>query len=217
MSRNHRQGIVKQARALLMAAVFALLHLGSAAAQNKASSLLVMGDSLSAAYGLKVEQGWVSLLAKKLEKEGGRWQVVNASISGETTAGGASRIANELKQHRPGLVVIELGANDGLRGLPLEIAESNLDKMIQASKTAGADVLLVGMHIPPNYGPDYTQAFHGMYAELAKRHGVTLLPFLMAPIAADRGNYLEDNLHPTAAAQPALLAHVWTALAPMLK
>ncbi len=217
MSHSQRQGIVKQVQTLLIAAALTLLHLGSAAAQNKAPSLLVMGDSLSAAYGLKVEQGWVSLLAKKLEQEGNRWRVVNASISGETTAGGASRISNELKRHSPRLVIIELGANDGLRGLPLEIAESNLDKMIQASKTSGARVLLVGMHIPPNYGPDYTQSFHGMYADLAKRHEVALLPFLMEPIAADRGNYLDDNLHPTAAAQPALLAHLWAVLAPMLK
>lgn len=219
MSRSHRQGIVKWARVLLIAAAFTLSYLGPAAAENKASrvpSLLVMGDSLSAAYGLKVEQGWVSLLAKKLEQEGA-WRVVNASISGETTAGGVSRIANELKQHSPGLVIIELGANDGLRGLPLEIALANLDKMIQASKSSGARVLLVGMRIPPNYGPDYTQAFHAMYADLAKRHDVALLPFLMEPIAANRDNYLDDNLHPTAAAQPALLAHVWTALAPMLK
>jgi acyl-CoA thioesterase I len=217
MSRSHRQGIVKQVQTLLIAAALTLLHLGSAAAENKASSLLVMGDSLSAAYGLKVEEGWVSLLAKKLEQEGSRWQVVNASISGETTAGGASRISGELKQHSPRLVIIELGANDGLRGLPLEIAQSNLDKMIQASKTSGARVLLVGMHIPPNYGPDYAQAFHGMYADLASRHGVALLPFLMQPIAEKRENYLDDNMHPTAAAQPALLAHVWTVLAPMLK
>lgn len=220
MSRSHRQGIVKWARALLIAAAFTLSYLGPAAAENKASrghSLLVMGDSLSAAYGLKVEQGWVSLLAKRLEHEGSTWRVVNASISGETTAGGVSRIANELKQHGPGLVIIELGANDGLRGLPLEIALANLDKMIQASKSSGARVLLLGMHIPPNYGPDYTQAFHAMYADLAKRHDVALLPFLMEPIAANRDNYLDDNLHPTAAAQPALLAHVWTVLGPMLK
>jgi acyl-CoA thioesterase I len=217
MSRSHRQGIVKWTQSLLIAAAFTVLHLGPAAAENKASSLLVMGDSLSAAYGLKVEQGWVSLLARKLEQEGRPWQVINASISGETTAGGASRIANELKRHKPRLVIIELGANDGLRGLPLDISEANLGKMIQAAKTTGARVLLVGMHIPPNYGPDYTQAFHGMYADLAERHDVALLPFLMQPIAADRGNYLDDNLHPTAAAQPELLAHVWTVLAPMLK
>jgi len=217
MCRNRPQGFVKFVRTLMLSGALLLIHLGPALAENKASSLLVMGDSLSAAYGLQVEQGWVSLLAKKLEQEGSAWRVVNASISGETTAGGVSRIANELKQHSPRLVIIELGANDGLRGLPLEIALANLDKMIQTSKAAGARVLLLGMHIPPNYGPDYTQAFHAMYADLAKRHEVALLPFLMEPIAANRDNYLDDNLHPTAAAQPALLAHVWTVLAPMLR
>lgn len=217
MSQIHRQGTVKWAQALLFAAVLTMSQLGPAMAENKAPSLLVMGDSLSAAYGMTVEQGWVSLLASKLQQEEKSWRVVNASISGETTAGGVSRIAGELKQHSPKLVIIELGANDGLRGLPLEIAQSNLDRIIQLSKKSGASVLLIGMRIPPNYGPDYTQAFHSMYADLAKRNEVALLPFLMEPIAANRDNYLEDNLHPTVAAQPVLLAHVWTALAPMLR
>ncbi len=217
MSRNHPQGFVKTLRTLSVALILMLIDVGSVGAGDKAHSLLVMGDSLSAAYGLKVEQGWVSLLARKLEQEKPTWQVVNASISGETTAGGASRIEGELKQHRPQLVIIELGANDGLRGLPLDVAEANLERMILASKAAGARVLLVGMRIPPNYGPDYTEAFQAMYDELAARHQLPLLKFLMDPIAADRNNYLDDNLHPSAAAQPMLLAHVWGTLAPLLR
>ena len=194
----------------------AFAYLGTAAAADKAPTLLVMGDSLSAAYGLKAEQGWVSLLSQRLADENRGWRVVNASVSGETTAGGAARIAGEIAEHAPALVVIELGANDGLRGLPTELAAANLDRMIAASKKAGARVLLIGMRIPPNYGPEYTAAFEAMYRDLASRHEVALLPFLMAPIAADRDKFLQDNLHPTAAAQPLLLAHVWPALLPLL-
>ncbi len=172
-------------------------------------TVLVVGDSLSAAYNLSKEQGWVHLLGEKLAQEHPGWTVVNASISGETTAGGAARIEADLKAHEPSVVIIELGANDGLRGLDLGQARANLARMITASQAAGAKVLLIGMHIPPNYGPDYTQAFHGMFAELAEAHGTALLPFLLEPIAADREAFLPDNLHPTAEAQPRLLAHVW--------
>lgn len=217
MYRIAAQGIVNATRSAALALLVLLLHLGPAMAKDKAPGLLVMGDSLSAAYGLQVEQGWVSLLTQKLAAEHSPWQVINASISGETTAGGVARIAKELTLHAPKLVVIELGANDGLRGLPLDIAVANLEKMIVASRQAGARVLLLGMRIPPNYGPEYTEAFHAMYADLASKHNVALLPFLMAPIATDRSNYQDDNLHPTAAAQPALLAHVWSALAPLLR
>jgi acyl-CoA thioesterase I len=213
VSRIRLQGFVKSVFVLFLA----LFYLGPLMAADKAHSLLVMGDSLSAAYGLKVEEGWVSLLARKLEQQGSPWRVINASISGETTAGGASRIDNEIRQHKPQLVIIELGANDGLRGLPLDVAVANLERMISASKASGARVLLIGMRIPPNYGPVYTEAFQAMYVDLAKSHQLPLLSFLMAPIAMDRSNYQDDNLHPTAAAQPVLLAHVWTALAPLLK
>lgn len=216
MSRIRMQSFVKSLSGMLFAGFLLLLYLGPTTASDKAPSLLVMGDSLSAAYGLKVEEGWVRLLARKLEQQGSPWRVVNASISGETTAGGASRIDNELRQHQPQLVVIELGANDGLRGLPLELAIANIERMIVASKQSGARVLLIGMRIPPNYGPEYTNGFQAMYADIAKRQNVPLLPFLMAPIAVDRSNYQDDNLHPTAAAQPLLLAHVWTRLESLL-
>ena len=210
---------------LLMAAMFlfAPLH---AMAQAKAQAatrtapartVLVMGDSLSAAYGLSAPQGWVALTGARIATSHPGWRVVNASISGETTAGGAARIGAQLKRVKPSVVVIALGANDGLRGLPLAQTKANLDRMIVASKAAGARVLLVGMRIPPNYGRDYTQGFEANYAALAKSRDVPLVPFLLAPIAADRANFQEDNLHPVAAAQPKIRDHVWKALDPLLR
>jgi acyl-CoA thioesterase-1 len=180
-------------------------------------TVLVMGDSLSAAYGLAASQGWVALTAGRIAKEKPTWRVVNASISGETTAGGAARIDGELKRVQPKLVVIALGGNDGLRGLPLVQTKSNLERMIKASKTAGAQVLLVGMRIPPNYGREYTQGFEGNYTALAKQYTVPLVPFLLEPIARDRANFQDDNIHPVASAQPKLRDHVWKTLGPLLK
>lgn len=180
-------------------------------------TVLVMGDSLSAAYGLSAAQGWVALTADRVSKTQPGWRVVNASISGETTAGGASRIAAELQRHKPAVVVIELGANDGLRGLSLNQTRANLDKMIRAAQQGKAKVLLIGMRIPPNYGPDYTRGFEANYSDLAKQYQVALLPFLLEPIVRDRANFQDDNLHPIASAQPKLRDHVWTALAPLLK
>ena len=178
------------------------------------STVLVVGDSLSAAYGLRAEEGWVALLGEKLAPRG--IAVANASISGETTAGGAGRIDAELARVEPAVVVIALGANDGLRGLPLDAMRANLARMIVASKARGAHVLLVGMRIPPKYGPDYTALFEQTYAALAREHGTALLPFLLEPIAEGRDDFLDDQLHPDAEAQPKLLAHVWPALEPLL-
>lgn len=191
--------------------LLALLLSAAVAATNpvRERTVLVVGDSLSAAYNLSKEEGWVHLMGEKLAAEHPGWTVVNASISGETTAGGAARIEADLKAHEPSIVIIELGANDGLRGLDLAQARANLTRMISASQAAGAKVLLIGMHIPPNYGPDYTEAFHGMFAELSEAHDTALLPFLLEPIATDREAFLPDNLHPTAEAQPRLLEHVW--------
>jgi acyl-CoA thioesterase I len=179
--------------------------------------LLVMGDSLSAAYGLPSEQGWVQLLQQRLAGENGGWRVVNASVSGETTAGGASRVAQEIARHRPDALLIALGANDGLRGLPIDAAQANLQRMIDAARGAGAEVLLVGMRMPPNFGPDYTGQFEAMYRQLARDNEIALLPFLLEPIATDRAAFMADNLHPVAAAQPRLLDHVWPALQPVLQ
>jgi len=189
----------------------------AAPAAQPARTVLVMGDSLSAGYGLAASQGWVALTADRIAKTKPGWRVVNASISGETTAGGASRIDGELKRNKPAVVVIELGANDGLRGLPLSQSRANLDRMIGASKKAGAKVLLIGMRMPPNLGREYTQGFSDNFAALAKQHGIALLPFLLEPIALDRAAFQDDNLHPIASAQPKLRDHVWTQLAPLLR
>jgi len=201
---------------LLMALALATWMLPAAAASEQ-RTVLVMGDSLSAAYGLAPEQGWVALMAKRLQASHPGWTVANASISGETTAGGASRIATELERHRPDVVVIELGANDGLRGLPLEHTRGNLERMIVAAKGSGARVLLLGMRLPPNFGPQYTQGFERNFSELAEAHGVALLPFLLEPIATDREAFQADNLHPVAEAQPRLRDHVWPMLEPLLR
>ncbi len=186
-----------------------------AAAPQK--TVLVMGDSLSAGYGLAASEGWVSLTADRIAEAKPGWRVVNASISGETTAGGAARIVDAVVRHKPAVVVIELGANDGLRGLPLRDMKRNLARMIGASQSVGAKVLLVGMRIPPNYGPEYTRGFERTYTDLAELFDVALLPFLLQPVATERASFQNDNLHPVAAAQPKLRDHVWTALEPLLK
>lgn len=173
-------------------------------------TLLVLGDSLSAGFGLAAKEGWVWLLQQRVGARG--WRVVNASISGETSAGGRSRISAELQRHKPALVIVALGANDGLRGLPVETAQANLAFILKACKQASAKVLLVGMEMPPNYGASYTEAFRNMYRVLAAKQDVPLLPFLLEPIARDRAAFQSDNLHPVAAAQPRLLEHVWTML-----
>jgi len=180
-------------------------------------TILVMGDSLSAAYGLSTAQGWVALTGAQLARSHPDWRIVNASISGETTAGGVARIDAELKRHRPAVVVIALGANDGLRGLPLKQTRTQLDRMIAAAQASGARVLLVGMRIPPNYGPDYTRDFEDNFRTLAAERKVALLPFLLEPVALERASFQPDNLHPTAATQPKIRDHVWKALAPLLK
>src|SRR5688500_2227505 len=175
-------------------------------------TVLVMGDSLSAAYGLSAAQGWVTLTAERIAERHPDWTIVNASISGETTAGGAARIVDAVVRHRPSVVVIELGANDALRGLPLRESRRNLARMIGAAQGIGAKVLLVGMRMPPNLGRDYTQEFERGYRELSRRFGTALLPFLLEPIAGDRANFQGDNLHPVAGAQAKIRDHVWPAL-----
>jgi acyl-CoA thioesterase-1 len=189
----------------------------SAHSVSAAPTVLVFGDSLSAGYGIAVAQSWPALLEGRLRAERFPHAVVNASISGETTAGGKSRLPAALEQHHPAVVVLALGANDGLRGLPLAQSRANLETMIHAAKRAGARVLLVGMELPPNYGADYTRGFAAMFRELARREKVALLPFLLDPIALDDAAFQPDRLHPTAAAQPKLLEHVWTSLKPLLK
>jgi acyl-CoA thioesterase I len=180
-------------------------------------TVLVVGDSLSAAYGLASREGWVALTAERIAREKPGWRVVNASISGETTAGGAARIVREVVLHRPAVVIIELGGNDALRGLPLRQARLNLARMIGASQGVGAEVVLLGMRIPPNYGRAYADEFERSYVELAQRFGTHLLPFFLAPIAQDRDAFQADNIHPVAAVQPQLRDHVWPVLEPLLR
>jgi acyl-CoA thioesterase-1 len=188
----------------------------TAAAEAPTRNVLVFGDSLSAAYNLAAEQGWVALLDTRMRAETPGFRMVNASISGETSAGGAARFDAALAQHRPAVVVLALGANDGLRGLPLEETRANLEGMVRTAKAAGAEVLVVGIRLPPNYGPDYTEAFYAMFGEIAAAEGAGHLPFLLEPIAFDEDAFQSDRLHPTAEAQPKLAEHVWTQLGPML-
>jgi acyl-CoA thioesterase-1 len=196
--------------------LFTTLVANATTPENAARTLLVFGDSLSTGYGLAPEQGWVSLLGKRLAAREPPWRVVNASVSGETTAGGASRIAAALHEHQPSLVVLALGANDGLRGLPLDQAQANLQRILNATAAARAEVLLIGMRIPPNYGPDDSAQFDALFANVATQNGVATLPFLLEPIAADDSAFQADNLHPVAAVQTKLMEHVWTTLAPII-
>lgn len=201
----------------LVAALVPVIPLPANAAEAKPATILVFGDSLSAAYGIAQDHGWASLLDARLKREKPNYSVANASISGETTSGGLSRIKQALEKQKPAITVIELGANDGLRGLPVPSMRKNLDAMIKLAKAAGSRVLLVGVRMPPNYGADYNRAFEAAFADLAKEHKTGLVPFFFEGFAEKREFYQPDNLHPTAAAQPMLLENVWKALKPMLK
>ena len=178
--------------------------------------MLVYGDSLSAAYGIPAQRGWVALLEERLKRERPDYSVANASISGETTAGGLARLAGVLDRHKPAIVLLELGANDGLRGLPVAAMKKNLAAIIERSQKAGAQVLLIGVRMPPNYGEDYAKAFAGAFAELAAKHKLALLPDLLDGFGEKLELFQADRIHPTESAQPAVLKNVWTKLAPLL-
>lgn len=184
---------------------------GISAAQQ---TILVFGDSLSAGYGIPRESAWATLLQQELRRTHPQYKVVNASISGETTSGGRQRINHALREHKPAIVILELGANDGLRGTPLNITEANLAYIIRRCQSAHARVLLAGMQLPPNYGPDYTTRFRKLYPKLAQRYHVSLLPFLLEGVRDDQ--FQADNLHPVAQAQPHILQNVLRELRPLL-
>jgi acyl-CoA thioesterase-1 len=190
----------------------------AAAAQGaREPVVLVVGDSISAGYGLANGEGWVHLLEDRLAREGYRYRVVNASISGDTTAGGRARLPALLARDKPAVVVLELGGNDALRGGDLRATRDNLDAMIRAAQAAGARVLLVGMQLPPNYGSAYVKRFTAVYEELARTRKVSLVPFVFEGFAEDFGAFQPDRIHPTAAAQPRILDNVWPVLQPLLR
>jgi len=199
-------------------AVVAPAHAQTAAAAQGSSprTVLVVGDSLSAEYGIKRGTGWVPLLSARVSEQYPKFQVVNASISGDTTSGGVARLPALLRQHSPAVVVLELGSNDALRGLPLNMTEQNLRAMTQAARKADAQVLIVGMQIPPNYGRDYAQRFAQLFPAVAKDENARLVPFLMEGIATNRAMFQADGIHPNEDAQPQLLDNVWPTLRPML-
>ena len=184
---------------------------------SPAGIILIVGDSLSAAYGIPLEQGWVSLLQERLDTGGYPYQIVNASISGDTTASARARLPNALASHKPAVVLLELGGNDGLRGLSLAAMKNNLAEMISSAQAAGAQVLLIGVQLPPNYGPRYTERFRSVYHELARAYALTLLPSLVDGIGTEQELMQADGIHPNAAAQPLIRDRVWDALAPLLK
>lgn len=198
-----------------MALLFALAT--PALAQQPLPVILVFGDSLSAGHGIHVEQGWVSLLARKISQLGYGYSVINASVSGETTAGGLDRLPRALELQRPRILILELGSNDGLRSLPLGGTRDNLDRMIALARARGAEVLLLGMRMPPNYGERYTTAFQNMYTELAQAHKISLVPFLLDRAALDPALMQSDGIHPNEAGQPVLLDNVWPKLEPLLR
>lgn len=198
--------------------LFCLLWLNHSIAMSSPApnKVLIVGDSISAAYGIDVEKGWVSLLASKITQENLPYQVINASISGDMTSNGLIRLPKLLKTHKPDVVVIELGGNDGLRGLPIRVIRTNLQRLIQLSKDSQARVLLAGMRIPPNYGSRYTRAFHQVYQDLAEQYEIELIPFLLEGIGDNSQLMQSDGIHPTADAQPLIVQLVWPRIKPLL-
>ncbi len=198
--------------------VLFLWFAASVPAKAETPVILVFGDSISAGYGLAhVEQGWVALLQTRLRTQEYGYQVVNASVSGETTAGGLARLPRALSLHQPRIVILELGGNDGLRALPIAQMRANLEHMVDLSAAAGAKVLLLGMRMPPNYGPDYTEKFRSSYSELARDKNLPLVPFLLNDIALSPALMQADGIHPNELGEPKLLDNVWPQLKPLLK
>ena len=197
--------------------LLAFLGLSSTAVAAGKPVILVLGDSLSAGYGIPVDQGWVARLQHRLDAEGYGYTVVNASVSGETTVGALERLPRALERHKPALVVIELGGNDGLRGLPVTELRANLEALVSVSREAGARVLLAAVRMPPNYGPQYTEKFYAVYEGVARDLRVPWVPFFLEGIALREDLFQDDGIHPDLAAQPILLDNVWPVLKPLLK
>ena len=204
-------------RSLLFAWIAVLFMALPAAAQDNTPVLLVVGDSISAGYGLPGGKVWVDLLAAKLKADGYRYRVVNASISGDTTAGGRARLSQLITQHKPAVMIIELGGNDALRGGRLATTADNLDAMVRMAQAARAQVLIVGMQLPPNYGPAYVKEFSDLFANVAKTRKVPLVPYFFAGFGEDLAYFQPDRIHPSVEAQPRLLDNVWPTLKPLLK
>jgi acyl-CoA thioesterase-1 len=196
--------------------VLCVLLIGAGAARADPPSILVWGDSISAGYGIRVAQGWVALLQAKIREAGYGYQVINASVSGETTAGGLARLPRALALHHPQIVILELGGNDGLRALPVADMRANLASMVSLARAAGARVLLLGIFVPPNYGPEYTDQFRRAFSDLARGEHVAFVPFLLQDVALDAALMQDDGIHPNEAGQPRLLANLWPALQPLL-
>ena len=196
---------------------FVIVLLLGAPSLAMAATIMVFGDSLSSAYGLQRDQGWTTLMERRLAEKKLDYKVANASISGETTYGGRNRIEAALKTHRPSIVIIALGGNDGLRGLATDAMRDNLEAMVRASRKHGAQVLLVGMHMPPNFGPSYTEKFRATYRVVAERERVPLVPFLLDGFADRQDLFQPDGIHPAAAAQPLVLENIWKGLQPLLR
>ena len=189
----------------------------AAPAFASAATIMVFGDSLSSAYGIERNRGWTTLLQQRLDEKRLDYKIVNSSISGETTSGGSSRIAGALATHRPSIVIIALGANDGLRGLSLDAMRANLEAMVRSSRKSGARVLLVGMRVPPNFGPSYEDKFQNVYRDIATRERIPWVPFLLEGFADKPDFFQPDGIHPAVSAQPLVLENVWKGLAPLLK
>jgi len=197
--------------------LLSLLIFVAPASTDEQPAVLVLGDSLSAGYGMDADQSWVALLEARLHEEGYGYRVVNASISGDTTGNGLRRLSRALQLHRPEIVIIELGGNDGLRGLPVPVMRRNLEAMVTQARDTGAMVVLAGIMIPPNYGADYAEEFAAVYPALAQKHELPLIPFFMDGVALDSSMMQADGIHPNVAAQPILMKNVWDVLGPVLK
>lgn len=211
------RGAVTLGVSLALISLLGLTPSGLVQAASAPNTLLVLGDSLSAGYGVKVDATWVALLEQRLAKQGYGYRVINASISGETTGGARSRLPRALELHKPAVVIIELGGNDGLRGLPLKQVRGNFEYLIETSQAARAKVVLVGMRMPPNYGAEYANSFHALYGELAKKYDVPVVDFFLDGVALDDTLMQADGIHPNATAQPKLLDNLWPALSKVLK